>query len=131
VDFDENWVLTGTPTQTQCYGDSGGPVLMELDGIEHVIGINSWQENDDCNEVNYNTRVDRLAQWIDGHVETHDPGFGEGDSGDGSGAGGDGSDEGDPTADGTSESGCRMTTAPLGPGALFLLLALFRRRRRR
>lgn len=136
VDFDEDWVLAGTRTRAQCYGDSGGPVLMELDGIEQVIGINSWQENDDCNEVNYNTRVDLLSEWIDGHVETYDPGFdgggGGGGDGDGSGGGGDTGDGGDGPGDGMSGGGCQMTAAPLGgPGALFLAPALARVRRRR
>lgn len=48
-----------------CIGDSGGPTLAMIDGVEQVIGVHSFG---DCNQeaatVGYDTRVDRLAASI-------------------------------------------------------------------
>ena len=112
--FDTDWVRTGTTKITQCYGDSGGPVLAMIDGVEQVIGINSWQDNDDCNEVNYNTRVDLLAGWIAEHVTTYES----------RGADGAGAVTVDP--DGGGCQGSRSTSS--SNGALLVVIVLVLRR---
>jgi hypothetical protein len=146
VDFNQNWVLAGGGGQSQCYGDSGGPMLMELGGVERVIGIDSWSAKNNCGGVEHNTRVDLLSAWVDEQVEAYDPGWdgGDGDEpdagpggGDGPDAGGDDDDGGDASADSAS-GGCQMARAPGGPAplclvvlCLVLLLVGQRRRRRR
>src|SRR5690606_26171571 len=75
ISFDQNWVVVGRRGLSQCYGDSGGPVVMTIDGVETVVGVNSWQDGDDCDVPNFNTRVDVLSDWIDAQVKKFDPGF--------------------------------------------------------
>jgi secreted trypsin-like serine protease len=59
--------LASALPSTQCHGDSGGPVLLEIGGRETIIGI-GWRTvrlDGLCNEGVRDTRVDRHAQWID------------------------------------------------------------------
>ncbi|MCS6976970.1 MAG: trypsin-like serine protease [Gemmatales bacterium] len=48
-------------------GDSGGPVLIEEDGVYYVAGIISGGDRTDgsLGDRGYNTRVDAYQQWID------------------------------------------------------------------
>lgn len=43
-----------------CEGDSGGPVLVTLDGTEFLAGVASWGDRD-CVQFAVNTRVDAFA----------------------------------------------------------------------
>jgi uncharacterized protein (TIGR03382 family) len=127
-DFDDDWVMAGGGGESQCYGDSGGPVLMELGGVERVIGVDSWGTRNNCGFLEYNTRVDLLSAWVDAQVEAHDPGFGDGDGdGDGGGDPDDGGDDADDGGDSSADSssgGCQTSGSHGGSGALSLLLAL-------
>ncbi len=54
-----------------CFGDSGGPGLMEVDGEWRVIGVNSTvasYSGDPCTGSSYQTRVDAYAPWIQGLI---------------------------------------------------------------
>ena len=57
---------------TKCYGDSGGPTYLTVDGRLHVIGVTSrgYDNEPDCNRAGIDTRVDAFAQWIDTVMET-------------------------------------------------------------
>jgi len=68
ISFDGDWVVVGTKQKNQCYGDSGGPVLMTIGGVETIVGVDSFQENDDCNSKNHNTRVDAFKGFVDMYV---------------------------------------------------------------
>jgi secreted trypsin-like serine protease len=52
---------------TQCHGDSGGPVLMPIDGQETIIGIGWHTESgvETCVQGVRDTRVDVQAGWIE------------------------------------------------------------------
>ncbi len=50
-----------------CHGDSGGPALMKIAGIENIIGVTSFG-TDPCDEGGYDTRVDLYASWIDHYL---------------------------------------------------------------
>lgn len=56
-----------------CSGDSGGPVLMTIDGVETVIGVNSFVTADFggnyCENGGYSSRPDLFVDWIDGIIE--------------------------------------------------------------
>lgn len=56
-----------------CSGDSGGPVLMMIDGVETVIGVNSFVTADFggnyCENGGYSSRPDLFVDWIDGIIE--------------------------------------------------------------
>jgi len=50
-------------SRNTCYGDSGGPALLEVDGIMKVIGVTSWGD-DGCQEFGVNTRTDVYDDFI-------------------------------------------------------------------
>ncbi len=54
-----------------CFGDSGGPGLLQRDGEWSVIGVNSgvYSENaDPCSGYAVHTRVDAYQTWVEGLV---------------------------------------------------------------
>ncbi|MFT5430535.1 MAG: hypothetical protein ACI9OJ_001210 [Myxococcota bacterium] len=66
--FVSDWSGSGT-----CFGDSGGPALMQLDGVWRTVGVNSALAGcppgepcppDPCNHTAIATRVDVHASWI-------------------------------------------------------------------
>lgn len=50
--------VTGT-----CFGDSGGPALLEVDGVLKVLGVTSWGDQN-CAEFGVNTRTDLYSEFI-------------------------------------------------------------------
>jgi len=63
-----------------CFGDSGGPGLLEYpeDGTWHVAGINSFvggegQTWDPCKDASGHTRVDAFLEWVDFTVNGPQP----------------------------------------------------------
>jgi uncharacterized protein (TIGR03382 family) len=48
---------TNDPNVTVCFGDSGGPMFMDIDGTEHVIGVASFVQ-DNCGGIGRHGRVD-------------------------------------------------------------------------
>jgi len=47
-----------------CFGDSGGPALVQRGGDWTVAGVNSYGD-DHCNEFGVSVRVDAFQDWID------------------------------------------------------------------
>jgi secreted trypsin-like serine protease len=91
---DHDFVASALPV-TQCHGDSGGPVLLNVGGKETIIGIGWVTVRNDglCSEGVKNTRVDKFLSFIDPFVVA--------------GGGAPGADgAGDPTPGGQSESSC-------------------------
>jgi MYXO-CTERM domain-containing protein len=58
-----------------CEGDSGGPALMMVDGVETIVGVTSFGEHsfDYCNGHGFNTRVDLYTDFIQPFIDMHDP----------------------------------------------------------
>jgi V8-like Glu-specific endopeptidase len=124
-----------------CYGDSGGGVYHEDNGVLTVLGVVSFGYTDDCMDPGGNTRTDIYVDWIgqQGGGELPDPGDGnasgdDDDNGDDDGntyddddsvAGDDDDDDAtyDPRRDG---AGCSIggSSSAAGPLSLVLLLAL-------
>ena len=73
LSFDKDWINVANTDKSQCYGDSGGPVLMVINGVETLVGIDSFQPNSPCDSANGNTRVDGLADFVDPYVAANDP----------------------------------------------------------
>src|SRR5205809_925115 len=48
IGFDDDVVTVGTAQANQCYGDSGGPALLAIDGVVMIIGVDSTQADDNC-----------------------------------------------------------------------------------
>ncbi|MEC9465456.1 MAG: trypsin-like serine protease [Myxococcota bacterium] len=58
----DSFTYAGTGVNT-CFGDSGGPALLELNGALQVIGVTSWGD-DYCEEFGVNTRTDTYDHFI-------------------------------------------------------------------
>ncbi len=62
---EREFVKVGKAGQTACKGDSGGPALLEIDGVESVIGLDSYSDADtDCTDGEFYQRVDAEASFI-------------------------------------------------------------------
>ncbi|MBM4370928.1 MAG: trypsin-like serine protease [Deltaproteobacteria bacterium] len=67
VDYYTTGYMSEYDTGGVCFGDSGGPGLLELEGTWRVIGVNSTvasYSGDPCTGSSFQTRVDAYAQWI-------------------------------------------------------------------
>ncbi|MGQ0506974.1 MAG: trypsin-like serine protease [Myxococcaceae bacterium] len=73
ISFNATLARVGNTTANQCYGDSGGPAIMDINGVDTIIGVNSTQDADDCVGVNDNTRVDAFAAFVMQYVNQFDP----------------------------------------------------------
>jgi hypothetical protein len=65
--FEGTYYVSGFEKSGVCFGDSGGPGLLEIDGEMKIIGVNSsvWSQNEDpCTGGAIQTRVDTYAEWI-------------------------------------------------------------------
>ena len=61
VNSDEFIKLTQNPGQGKggfCFGDSGGPDLLEQEGTATILAVNSWGNNANCTGVGYSNRID-------------------------------------------------------------------------
>ena len=60
-------------------GDSGGPAFIEVDGVSHIAGLNSWGDGPRGVRVgqygayDYQTRVTQYLEWLDSVVDFPDP----------------------------------------------------------
>ncbi len=127
-------ITVGDAEHRTCVGDSGGPALVVIDGVETVIGANSYTDTTGCIEPAHFRRTDVHAdfilQFIDPPVEG---GGGAGGAGAGEASGGGGADD-DGNGGSASDEGCNV--APSGDGVtrttswLVALLAALGLRRR-
>ncbi len=68
VDYFGTGYMSEYDTGGVCFGDSGGPGLLEIDGEWRVVGVNSTvasYSGDPCTGTSYQTRVDAYAEWIE------------------------------------------------------------------
>lgn len=69
-------VYNGTGT---CFGDSGGPAIVNIAGVPSVVGVTSSGEApsnpnaDPCKTASYSTRVDKYSTWIAGKIGAPPP----------------------------------------------------------
>ncbi len=65
MDFSWDEVFVGDEEKGACYGDSGGPVLTQLDdGTWRIFGVTSWGQPG-CGAGNYFSMVHRGVEWIE------------------------------------------------------------------
>jgi hypothetical protein len=64
----EQLLEVGSFGNTFCVGDTGGPGLMKIDGVETIVGINSYGFVF-CLGSGYQTRVDRYTDFLDRFVD--------------------------------------------------------------
>jgi MYXO-CTERM domain-containing protein len=130
-------ITVGDAQHRSCIGDSGGPALVIIDGVETLVGVNSYTDMAGCLEPAHYRRVDQYADFIAELVDPPappPPSDGGSDAG-GAGAGGDDAAGGAAADDDDAEDGCAVSReAPhggFGVAALLLLgaSAVLRRRR--
>jgi MYXO-CTERM domain-containing protein len=75
TDFDSMFLLFTDPNHMTCEGDSGGPAMMTLGGVEKIVGITSFGDQG-CMQSGYDTRVDTYANaFVVPYINQFDPGF--------------------------------------------------------
>ncbi|MCA9537873.1 MAG: trypsin-like serine protease [Myxococcales bacterium] len=62
-EMDDYTVTYGVRGRQTCFGDSGGPALLEIGGRVHVIGVTSYGD-EDCREYGVNFRTDPYADFL-------------------------------------------------------------------
>lgn len=66
------FVQIGSSNQQSCHGDSGGPALQRIDGVETIIGVTSFgldrSTTNVCFGGGYDTRVDAYSGFIRAHL---------------------------------------------------------------
>lgn len=119
-------VATAAAQPSGCEGDSGGPALVTMNGVETIVGVISHGDYlSDCLASSYADRVDLESAFIDSYVNQYDPGFLQSSAPD---AGADASDVPPPSSGGCSSSGGAPDAVF---GALLCLLAYVARAKRR
>ncbi len=74
--IDEVHLWTSSSLRGTCRGDSGGPLLLDVDGTPVVAGVHSYGEHvESCTGRGWASRVDAYASWIDAQVAAVDPEF--------------------------------------------------------
>ncbi len=70
-------IRSGDANVSVCFGDSGGPAFLNVDGVELVAGIHSYTTGDDCQPPNGDTNVQMYAtDFILPWVQANDPSCG-------------------------------------------------------
>lgn len=135
----EDTVIVGDGVRRSCIGDSGGPALVMIDGVETIIGVDSYTETSGCIEPANYRRTDVFTTFLDTYAPPppmQDGGMG-GAGGGGSTTTGAGGSAAATTSGGneTSSGGCAIQgdrRGDLGTSAIAMLAAaaLWVRRRR-
>ncbi len=69
--YDSALVHIGTTSRQTCHGDSGGPALQVIGGVERVIGVTSFGSDlpfFQCFGGGYSTRIDAYAAFINANL---------------------------------------------------------------
>jgi secreted trypsin-like serine protease len=66
------FVQIGSSSRQTCHGDSGGPALQTIGGVETIVGVTSFGSDRSANNVcfggGFDTRVDDYAPFIAAHL---------------------------------------------------------------
>jgi hypothetical protein len=69
----ENEVMfTGYEGSQTCYGDSGGPNFMTIEGVEHVVGVTSFGTTVCGMPADGAIRTDLPHDWLQAYVDEHE-----------------------------------------------------------
>jgi hypothetical protein len=67
-------LLHGDAMLSVCFGDSGGPGFLDVNGVDTVAGVHSWTSGNDCRPPNGDTRVDLFVQeFVLPWIQENDP----------------------------------------------------------
>lgn len=116
-DYDDVKLHFSDGQHETCNGDSGGPAFMMLNGVATIVGVTSYGDVT-CSQGGYDTRIDSVASFVDGYIQTNDPGQPAMPSDPGSSSSGSATP---PASGGSSEpgtsGGSTMPTEPATAGA--------------
>jgi hypothetical protein len=65
--WNDQLVQTGNGSTGICYGDSGGPVIATMNGVDTIIGVNSFGALfcvDQANSTRPDTNLDFISQYV-------------------------------------------------------------------
>jgi V8-like Glu-specific endopeptidase len=71
-DFDNLLLHIGDTGMDSCEGDSGGPALMKINGVDTIMGVTSFG-NQDCSGGGYYTRIDDYTSFINQYLPACNP----------------------------------------------------------
>lgn len=68
-------ILSGDANLSVCFGDSGGPAFVNVDGEERIAGVHSYTSGQECNPPNGDTNVQIYAEdfvlpWVQDNDES-------------------------------------------------------------
>lgn len=106
---DADTVTVGDEDHRSCVGDSGGPALVAMDGVERIVGVDSYTDLAGCLQPAHYRRPDVYTAFLDTYVPPAAPG---GAGGAGAGGGSTGGAGGS-----TSGKGGGCAIAPMDAGA--------------
>lgn len=72
VDADDT-ITVGDTKHRSCVGDSGGPALMTIDGVETIVGVDSYTDLQGCLEPAHYRRTDFYTSFLDTFVPPPPP----------------------------------------------------------
>lgn len=121
-------LTVGDATHRSCVGDSGGPALTKIDGVETIVGVDSYADLAGCLEPAHYRRTDTYAAFLTQFL----PSTGEGGASSSSSASSStGVGGGAPSDDGGAGCSVGDATAPSAAPLIALVAALTAARRRR
>ena len=127
----DDTVLVGDATRHSCVGDSGGPALVHLGGVETIIGVDSYTDTSGCKEPAHYRRTDLYLPFLDSYLPNSVHDLGVADAAHSSVAEDAGASNVDAAISSPTSDGCAMTGRPASWNAtvaLFALALLLRRR---
>src|SRR5262249_53543931 len=72
-DIDDPYLYFQDTMHGTCEGDSGGPALMKIDGVETIVAVTSIGFDANCTTGGADTRVDSFGDWVQSFVDKYDP----------------------------------------------------------
>ncbi len=142
---DVDTLTVGDLSHKSCVGDSGGPALVQMDGVETIVGVDSYADTAGCLEPAHYRRPDVFGDFLSAYIPWGTGSGGAGGAGGADGQGGDVSDAGGGgatsgagstgEAPASDDGGCAVTrgagNGKVGLGLACVGLALFQLRRRK
>lgn len=115
-------ITVGDASHRGCVGDSGGPALVVLDGVETVVGVDSYTDFVGCADPAHYRRTDTHAAFVTPFLPASGGAGGAGSGGDagasaGGGGGAAGGAAGGASAGGSSTGGAGADAGPAGSAA--------------
>jgi hypothetical protein len=114
-------ITVGDLQRRSCIGDSGGPALVMVDGIERIVGVDSYTDLAGCLEPAHYRRADLYTAFLDQYAPPEAGAGGAGGGGEGGAGGTGGASNSEPVQ---SSDGCSFITGAASSNETWLIAAL-------